>query len=92
VFLDEDSEYSHSAMLHREFLYTPTPELLALGRGNVYAHAVEADLGSLEAFLADLFATSACQIQHDPIGVRVCTCLVPLYRSTRSRVVQIRRF
>src|SRR5262245_32370415 len=41
VFLDEeDGEYSHSAMLHLEFLYTPTPELLALGRGSVDADAV----------------------------------------------------
>jgi hypothetical protein len=71
VFLDEDGEYSHSAMLHLEFLYTPTPELLALGRGNVYADAVGADLGSLDAFLADLLATPAFQIQDEPIGMRV---------------------
>jgi hypothetical protein len=71
VFLDEDGEYSHSAMLHLEFLYTPTAELRALGRGSVDADAVGADLGPLDAFLTDLPATPAFQIKHEPIGVRV---------------------
>jgi hypothetical protein len=71
VFLFEDGEYSHSAMLHLEFLYTPTPELLALGRGNVYADAVGADLGPLDEFLADLLATPAFQIKDEPFGMRV---------------------
>src|SRR3954452_16086085 len=31
VFLGEDGEYDYSATLNLEFLYTPTPELLALG-------------------------------------------------------------
>jgi hypothetical protein len=51
VFLDEDDEYSHSALLHLEFLYTPTAELLALGRGSVDADAVGANLGPLDGFL-----------------------------------------
>jgi hypothetical protein len=59
VFLDEDGEYSHSAMLTLEFLYMVAPELLALGSGSVDADAVGADLGPLDGFLADLLATPA---------------------------------
>jgi hypothetical protein len=71
VFLDEDGEYSHSAMLHLEFFYTPTPALLALGNGSVGADAVGADLGPLDGFLAELLATPAFQIEAEPIGMRV---------------------
>jgi hypothetical protein len=59
VFLDEDGEYSHSAMLTLEFLYMVAPELLALGSGSVDADAVGADLGPLDGLLADLLATPA---------------------------------
>ena len=71
VFLDEDGEYSHSGMLHPEFLYTPTPDLLALGRGRVDVDAVGADLGPLHEFLANVLATPAFQIADEPIGMRV---------------------
>jgi hypothetical protein len=71
VFLDEDGEYSHSAMLTLEFLYMPTPALLALGSGSVSAGAVGADLGPLDGFLADLLATPAFQIEDEPIGMHV---------------------
>lgn len=71
VFLDEDGEYSHSAMLNLEFLYMPTPELLALGSGRVGADAVGADLGPLDGFLADVLATAAFQIKDEPIGMHV---------------------
>jgi hypothetical protein len=70
VFLDEDGEYSHSAMLHLEFLYEPTPELRALGRGTVDCDAVGADLGPLDEFLADVLASPAFEIQDEPIGMR----------------------
>jgi hypothetical protein len=37
----------------------------------VDADAVGADLGPLDAFLADLLATPAFQIDDEPIGMRV---------------------
>lgn len=71
VFLDEDLEYSHSALLHLEFLYAPTPELRALGAGSVDFDAVGANLGPLDTFLADVTATPAFRIEDEPVGMRV---------------------
>lgn len=71
VFFDDDGEYSHSALLHLEFLYTPTPELRALGQGTVDHDAVGATLGPLEKFLTDVVTTPAFQIEDEPIGMRV---------------------
>ena len=71
VFVVDDDEYSHSALVHLDFLYTPTPRLLALGNGTVDHDACGADLGPLDTFLADVVTNPAFQVQDEPIGMRV---------------------
>lgn len=66
VFLDEDGEYSHSAILHCVFQYTPTPELRALG-----SQSFGTDEQPLGEWFAEVLSAPGFQIDDEPVGMKV---------------------
>jgi hypothetical protein len=66
AFVDEDGEYSHTAQLHCEFLYAPTPEARAVGEWGAWSFG-----RPLDAFFAEALATPGFRLEADPVGIRV---------------------